>query len=233
MPTDAQKLIQSLVESAYLHDRKDSRERPPPPVVTVSRDPGAGGCEIASRLGQALGVEVWDREILEAVAERANAEPELMAKLDDRVRTGMETWIYNLFSGQNAFMASYRHHLVNVVLAIAGHGGIIIGRGAHLILANRPVFRLRVVGSDDACARRLASRGQGMDYDAALAEVGKIKKEREDFMRDAFQRDVDESVRFDLVLNTDKYDDRWDEVTDLVLSAIRLSGVFPVHGGGE
>lgn len=229
MPADVQKLIQSLVKSQHLQAQRDTR-RPHRTVVTISRDAGAGGGEIASRLAHAFGVDIWDREILDAVAEKAHSDPGLMARLDDRVRTGRETWIYSLLSGQNAFMTSYRHHLVNVALAIAEQGGVIIGRGVHLILANRPVFRLRITGSPDLCAKRLMER-ERIDYEAALAKVKRVNKEREDFVRNAFRQRLDESARFDLIVNTDKYGQRWDELSEVLVRAIRLTGLDDPSGG--
>lgn len=224
MPTNVQEIIQSLVRSSYLHDQADARRPPTKPVVTISRDLGAGGSEIARRIAAALGIDVWDRAILDAIAESAKSDPELMAKLDDKVGTGKDTWIYNLLSGQNAFMSSYRHHLVNVVLALAQQGGVIIGRGAHLILANRPAFRLRIVGSLDACARRLSAR-ESMDFEKAKSEVKRVNKERDQFLQSAFRHHLDESERFDLIVNTDRFNDRWDEVVGLILNAVELTGL--------
>ena len=221
MPTDVQELIQSLVRSERLYGQRDAKRKPEKPVVTVSRDLGAGGGEIARRLSGALGIEIWDRQILDAVAESAKSSPELMSKLDDKIKTGKDTWIYNLLSGQNAFLTSYRHHLVNVMLALSQLGGIVIGRGGHLILANRPIFRLRVVGSPASCARRVADR-QEMDFDTSLSEVKRVNKEREQFLWSAFRRHLNEPEYFDLIVNTDHFNDRWDEITELILNAMKL-----------
>ncbi len=230
MPADIQELIQSLVRSEYQHERKDSREAPTPPLVTISRDHGSGGCEIARRLAKALNIPIWDREILDAIAHAANSDPELMAQLDDKIKTRKDTWIYNLLSGQNAFIASYRHHLVNVALALAQRGGVIIGRGVHLILANRPVFRLRVVGSLDTCARRVMASEQ-LDYERAIERVKQVNKERDQFLWDTFHHHLDESACFDLIINTDKFDDRWDDTAEQLLRTIRLTGLDGRGGG--
>ncbi|SCZ62971.1 cytidylate kinase-like family protein [Thiohalomonas denitrificans] len=221
MPTDVQELIQNLILSEHRYDQRKPGQGPEKSVVTISRSYGAGGEQIAERLSAALGVEVWDRAILDAVAESAKSSPELMAKLDDRVETGKATWIYNFLTGQKAFLASYRYHLVKVVLALSQRGGIIVGRGSHLILANRRVFRLRVVGSPERSARRISVR-QEMDFNASLAEVVRVNKEREQFLWKAFGHHVNEPERFDLIVNTDHFDDRWDEITELVLNAIHL-----------
>src|SRR5690606_1406924 len=120
-------------------------------------------------------------------------------------------------SGQNTFLASYRHHLFDVLLCIAQEGGVVVGRGAHIVLANREAFRLRVVGSAECCAARVAAR-EGIDTAAALARVRQTNKERDEFTYKLVRHHLTEAETFDLVLNTDKLDD-WDAATELVIAA--------------
>lgn len=223
MAIDAQKLIQSLVRSEYLKGQQDKPGRARP-VVTLSRDLGAGGGEVARRLGERLKVEVWDRRLLDAVAESTQVSAELLGELDERMRSRKDSWIYNLLSGQSAFLTTYRHHLVNVSLALAQTGGVIVGRGVHLILANRKVFRVRLVGSENACATRVAAR-EGIPPEQALERVRAVNRERDQFLQSTFGHRLDEAVRFDLVLNTDKFDAHWDTVTDLVIAGMKAAGL--------
>jgi cytidylate kinase len=225
---DAQKLIQSLVRSEYLKGRQDKPGQARP-VVTLSRDLGAGGAEVARLLGARLKVEVWDRRLLDAVAESTQVSAELLSQLDERVRSRKDSWIYNLLSNQSAFMTTYRHHLVNVSLALAQTGGIIVGRGVHLILANRPVFRVRLVGSEGACAARVAAR-DGITPEAAVERVRTVNSERDNFLQTAFGHRLEEAARFDLVLNTDKFGARWDSVTDLIVAGMKAVEL-PVSAG--
>jgi len=220
--TEAHKLIQGLVRSLSLHAAKDNLRREHL-TITLSRDHAAGGCEIARRLGTRLGLQVWDSEILRQVAEAAHVEPELMAELDEKVRHRKDAWFYNFLSGKNAYVTSYRYHLVNVVLAIHEQGGIILGRGAHLILANRPIFRLRIAGSEDVCAHRLAERADVSEGEAR-AEVRRINRERAAFLENDFGQKLDDASRFDLVVNTDRYGEHWEQITDLILAAMAIQG---------
>jgi hypothetical protein len=220
---DAQKLIQSLVRSEYLKGQQDKPGQSRP-VVTLSRDLGAGGAEVARRLGERLKVEVWDRRLLDAVAESTQVSAELLGELDERVRNRKDSWIYNLLSNQSAFLTTYRHHLVNVSLALAQTGGVIVGRGVHLILANRRAFRVRLVGSEEVCADRVAAR-DGSTAEAALQRVRAVNRERDDFLQSTFGHHLDEAVRFDLVLNTDKFGSHWDRVTDLIISGMKSAGL--------
>lgn len=223
---DIQKVIQTLIASEYYPRGKKRSEADYRPVVTVSRDLGSGGSEIAERLAARLGVPGYDREILDAVAERAKVDREFMARLDERTRDVRDSWLFGLLSGQSSFLSSYRHHLFDVLLCIVQEGGVIVGRGAHIVLANREVFRLRVVGSEEVCAKRIAAR-DGIDLQAARARVRQVNKERDDFTYKLVNHHLTEAHTFDLVLNTDKLDD-WDAAAEFILSAMRVMG-FNIH----
>lgn len=219
---DIQKVIQTLITSEYYGARKKRSEVGYRPVVTISRDLGSGGAEIARRLADRLGVMLYDRQLLDAIAERAKVDRELMARLDERARNVRDSWLFGLLSGQNTFLASYRHHLFDVLLCIAQEGGVVVGRGAHIVLANREAFRLRVVGSAECCAARVAAR-EGIDTAAALARVRQTNKERDEFTYKLVRHHLTEAETFDLVLNTDKLDD-WDAATELVIAAMGAMG---------
>lgn len=219
---DIQKVIQTLIASEYYGARKKRSEVGYRPVVTISRDFGSGGFEIARRLAERLGVMLYDRQLLDAIAERAKVDREFMARLDERTRDVRDNWLFGLLSGQSTFLSSYRHHLFDVLLCIAGEGGVVVGRGAHIVLANREVFRLRVVGSEERCAARIAAR-EGIDMAAALERVRQVNKERDEFTFKLVRHHLSEAETFDLVLNTDKLDD-WDAATDFVIAAMRAMG---------
>lgn len=225
---DPQKLIQTLIltENLRTYRRGEPHYRP---VVTLSRDAGSGGDEIAQRLAKALGVPVYDRQILDAVAEHAKVDAGLMQRLDEKGADLRDAWAYALLSGQSAHMTNYRHHLVNVVLLLATTGGIIMGRGGHVILHSRDVFRLRVVGGMQKCTERVAL-AEGLDHEAARRRVQQVNAERDSALYNLFKHHLGEAHLFDLVLNTDKLDD-WESATQLVLQAMKHMG-FRVHPHG-
>jgi len=218
---DPHKLIQTLIhtEATRTYRRDEPQYRP---VVTLSRDLGSGGEEIAQRLSAALHVPLYDRQILDAVAERAKVDPGLVARLDEKGADLRDAWIYALLSGQSAHLTNYRHHLVSVILCLAQQGGVIMGRGAHVILGTREVFRLRIVGSEQKCAERVAAR-EGSTLGAAREKVRQVNAERDEALFGLFKRRLSEAQLFDLVLNTDKVTD-WEAATGIVLAAMQKMG---------
>lgn len=190
-------------------------------VVTISRDYGSGGAEVAKRLAARLGVKAFDREILDAVTKDARVDRYLMERLDEKVRSSLDDWAFTTITGKSAFKEDYRRHLVNVIVGIAGSGGVIVGRGAHLILDPARAFRVRVCGSVESCAERIAQR-LGIPRQEAQSEVLRVNKERNDFVRSLFGVDTTDASRFDLVVNSDRL--KIEQVVELILSAMVLAG---------
>ena len=231
--SDLQNFIQSVVEAQMMAEQERAKHHGPGALVTVSRDFGSGGTEIARALAERLGISVYDKEILDAISEQTGVDAELLDQLDDKVARYRDGWIRSLLAGQDLFPASYRHHLVNVLLGLTGKGGVIMGRGAHLVLANRRVFRLRVIGSPLRCAERIAER-ESVPLERAEQRVQEINHQRAKFVWDMFKHRLSEGHHFDLVINTDRMDD-WEAMADLVLHAMRCAGfadLIPQSKGG-
>jgi cytidylate kinase len=227
---DEQALIHSIVNAEVIFQRHQAAARRHPPLVALSRDYGSGGAAVARLLSERLGVELYDRQILESVARESHVDAQQMSHLDDKAGIDKVTsWIRGLFSSSTAYPESYRYHLVNVILGISPNGGVIMGRGAHVILATRPAFRLRIVGSLESCAERVAAR-ENITLDAAREKVRTVNTERDDYLWNMFKRRLGDASLFDLVINTDKFTDI-EKVADLVLLAMAQSGHTIAPGG--
>lgn len=223
-PRSGEALVRAIIEAEYAY-KKDANEPAPPVVVTLYRDHGAGGEHIAQLLSQRLGIPIYDQEILERVADAAHVDKALMAELDDKVCHDKSSWVRGLFTTNTAYPASYRRYLVDVILDIAEKGGIIIGRGAHIILSDREVFRLRIVGSVQRCAERLAG-SESISVEAAREQIAEVNSEHAGFLSEMFHENPDDPSLYDLVINTDRIQDL-DAATDLILLAMMSMG-FPV-----
>ena len=218
MATDALKVVEALLK-AQMHEGPGAPAGKP--VITVSRDYGSGGREISGHLAKRLGIPVYDKELLDAVAERSGIDPKLMAQLDERTRGFWDAWISSLMSGEEMLEAKHRHHLVKVVLGIlnTGNGGVILGRGAHIILARQDVFRVRVIASPQTCAERVAAK-RAVSVDEARKLVEQVNQEREKFIWEVFKQRLNEPAAFDLTINTDRLS-KYEEVAEIIILAMQ------------
>jgi hypothetical protein len=197
-----------------------------PRVITISRDFGALGEEIAAKLGDCLGIPVHGQEILEEVAKRARTDQFYLQHLDEQGSAGVTTFLYSLITGSTATLQSYRRYLYEVVLDLARKDCILIGRGAHLILSDKRALRLRVVGSKLTCAERIA-RAEGISLPQAEHKAAEINGKRHQSIMNLFSDhfehcSLEHAANFDLVLNTDRLP--VESATAIVLLALREMG---------
>jgi cytidylate kinase len=226
MKCSAERLIEALIAVDLAQERKAAEKRASAArkatyVVTVSRGYGSLGKQVAQALADRLGVRACDRSILEEVASRANVDLELVTKLDETVRhSRIEPW-KDFFVGQSFSEERYLHHLVKVVMNISRKGGVIIGRGAHLILGPKRAFRVRIIGSPEICAQRIAERRQ-LDLDAAKKRVEIIDRQRAEYVQKLYGVDSADNSVFDLVINSDRFG--LEQIVELILKGMQLAG---------
>lgn len=214
--TTVQSAIQALLAAANVSAQEVDR-RPPKPVISISRDHGAQGRQIANALGKRLDVPVFDREILDKIAERLNTDPQTLKMLDECVARARDMWMVRLFTGVDLSEDAYRNHLVNVIFSLARSGGIILGRGANVVLSTSCALRVRVIASPETCTQRVMSR-YGISEADARQQIEAVNHNRGRFVWEMFQHRVSDASNFDLVINTDRLPAA-DQVVDMIMSA--------------
>jgi len=195
------------------------------PVVTLAADHGAGGPEIAVEIGRRLGIECFDKHLLDSAIKEAKSDPGLMRRLDEELppRPGMA--LYAAFLGINDPLEEYRRLMIRVLNGIALRGGVILGRGAHLLVRSEPMLRVRLIGSVDVCAWRLAG-GDPSKLEAKRAEAAAVNADKVAFMRKCFNVDRDDATRYDLVINTDRFADL-NVLPELIVRTLEVSAKAP------
>ena len=228
MRCNADRLIEALIATEMMEmqrqeaDKKEKRrQKAKVKVVTVSRDFGSMGKLVAQLLADTLEVRSCDRFILQQVAQRAHVDEELVRALDEHVSKINGHWWQHLLQKDAFSYEDYYHYLVKTVLSISRSGGVIVGRGANLILSENKAFRVRITGSVEQCAKRVASREQ-IDREESIELVRKINKERAEYIRMLYDADINDPSAYDLVLNSDRYDRV--QMVDLILDAMEKAG---------
>lgn len=186
------------------HWRPDVPDEPPRAraIVTLSRLPGALGDEVARRVADELGYQYFDREILQRIAESAHAREQVVASLDDKDRPMLEDWLCSLTLASYLSPYGYREHLERVLEGLARIGGaVIVGRGAHLVLAQGASLRVLVVAPLAFRVRVVAER-DGLNLAHAEKRVHEEEAERRAFLRRLFHAELADPLAFDLVVNT-------------------------------
>ncbi len=187
--------------------------------VTISRLAGSRGGEIARQLGQRLGWPVFDREILQHMAENDEYRARIYENLDERDTTWLESVLRWLLQGELR-KEDYFQRLGETVLALARQGpAVFLGRGADLILPQDRGLRVYLIAPEDDRVREYAA-GHGCDEKAAREAIRRIDNEREEFIRNHFACDPSDPTRFDLIVNVSRLDTS--QVVELLHKAVEL-----------
>ncbi|MGD0022204.1 MAG: cytidylate kinase-like family protein [Smithellaceae bacterium] len=172
------------------------------PVITISREPGSGGSEIARRLAKALDMDLIGAQIIQHVADSAKMSRKVIESLDEKEVSFRDTLLASLFGEYRPWPGEYLQHLTRVIGTIGVFGNIIIvGRGAGHILPPEKAFKVRIIAPLDY---RIKYFMEDRGYTKAEAEqyVVKTENNRKAFVRKYFNADVTDPKHYDIVINT-------------------------------
>ncbi len=228
MRCNADRVVEALIAVELTHMRHEEEARQQqlitkakPLVVTVSRDYGAMGGDVAQLLADTLEVRCCNRFILQEVARRAHVDEKLVKALDEHVSKIDGHWWQHLLHKETFSYEDYYHYLVKTVLSISRTGGVILGRGANYILGKGRSFRVRITGSPDKCAERISEREQ-IDIEQAHKRIQEVNNERAVYVRKLYDADITDASNYDLVLNSDRYDPV--QLVELILEGMGHAG---------
>jgi cytidylate kinase len=182
-------------------------------VLTVEREYGSGGGEIAGVLAQRLGWKLWDQALTNEIArqmecdcrvveERAEKRDPLFHRLLMAFMRGSHEGSLNAPRLKIADAECIREVTEQVVKEAAQCGGcVIVGRGSAYYLDDRPdAFHVFIYAPFDDKVRRLQAEGKSEREAIHLAES--VDRDREAFIRQYFKVDWPDRHRFHLMVNS-------------------------------
>lgn len=183
-----------------------TRPRLPGPWITLSRQIGSRGTELAEELSRRLGWQVFDKQILSAISRRDPARERFLSRLDEHAVGALEDYLNQLFVRDSMSHFDYIREVMRIVCMVGRQGKVIlVGRGANWLLDPRFGVRVRVVAPLEQRASRVAKR-EGMDLPSARRWVQAQDHETARFMRQTHHQNVENPLGYDLVLNLAKID---------------------------
>lgn len=209
--------------SGYLQhwkERGEARARQAKPTFTIaiSRQSGARGTTTARALGERLGWAVYDRELVEQIAQDMKLQASLLEEVDEKKVGWLQEFMESFSSAPVANNFAYVHRLVKTIASLVAHGDcVLVGRGVAHILPVETTLRVRLVAP---VAWRVAamSRKLGVSEEEAAVKVAAIDRQRIQFVREYFNKDTTDPSLYDLVLNTERFS--VEQCVDLIVEAL-------------
>lgn len=198
------------------------------PVITISRAAGARGNSIAEALVKRLESDktvprnrpwtLFNQNLIQHVIE----EHHLPEKTEDYFPEDKPDEINSFVAEVLGLHRGVYNTMVKTAetirrIAKAGNA-VIVGRGANLIAADLPgSLHIRLVGSESFRIHHFAKHFN-LSEDKAANEVKRLDRARKRYIKSHFDKDIEDAVQYDLVLNTDPFTN--DQAVDVLVTAL-------------
>jgi cytidylate kinase len=191
-------------------------------VVSVSRQVGTAGEEVARSVASKLQFRYIDYQVIQDAARDAGVSPETMSEAEHtpslmtRVLEALAhtpsmpaaAWAEPVALTASPLYTSvdYRGFVEHVIRDVAEQGEcVIVGHAAQVILRGRlDTVRVLVTGSTEFRARRIMA-GMGVDEKAALKTVERTDHERNEYFRRFYDTGWLSPCTYDICINTDHF----------------------------
>jgi Cytidylate kinase-like family len=182
-------------------------------IITVEREYGCGGGEIALQLSARLGWKLWDHQLTEEIARLAQCSKAAVECREER----NDPLYYRLFKSflRGSFEGSINAHKLKmvdseciirfterIVLHAASAGNcVIVGRGSQHFLQNHPdTLRVFLYAPRDDKIRRVIARGKTQKEAEEL--VDSVDRDRVEFIQKYFHVEWPTRWLYHIMVNT-------------------------------
>lgn len=182
-------------------------------IITVEREYGCGGGEIAQLLAERLGWKLWDHLLTEEIARLADCPKAVVEVREER----NDPLYYRLFKSflrgsYEGSINAYKLKMVDsecilklterVVRQAASSGScVIVGRGSQYFLENRTdTLRVFLYAPRDEKVRRVIGRGKSDKEAQELVDT--VDRDRVDFIQKYFHVEWPTRAMYHIMLNT-------------------------------
>lgn len=170
-------------------------------IVAIGREYGSGGHEIAEKLAERLGLKLYDRNILEDIANHMNLPTEQLEKFEEKPR---KPFLSRTVKGHsNSFEENLAEMQFKYLLKKAeeGESFVVVGRCAEFVLKDYNVIPIFVTGHKEEKIERIMRLYQ-LDRNEAISKMKRHDLHRKQYHNKYSERKWGDSRGYDLCINS-------------------------------
>lgn len=185
-------------------------------IITISRMFGSGGSDVAARVARALGWSLLDNAVVDEVADRLGVSRSEVKSMEERVPSLAERIASSLALSapelavpvdDAPMMETAETRIVGVTQrvieeAVQGGNAVLVGRGAQALLADRADALHVFCYAPRPFLVEYAIAHRGVSPDRAEAEVDKMNKQREQYVKRHWDRNWRSLENYHLCVDT-------------------------------
>ena len=172
------------------------------PFITISRDPGSGGKPIAKMTADRLRFRFYNESILKDIAKSAKLRQSVLKEIDEKSRDMITDFTHGLFNPEYVSDITYLQHLIKAILSVAYKGNVVIlDHGSNFITPLESGLHVRIIAPYKVRLQR-AIEYEGHPLDQAKTIIKEHERDRRQFVKQYFKKDINDLDYFDLIINT-------------------------------
>lgn len=205
--------------SAFLHDGADAasfadasaaqgmQQDSFPLVITIARTHGSGGHEIGMKVSERLGIKFYDKELIQATAQKTGMTADKISDLEQRYSLRHASRDGEIFEAQS-----------QIIRDASRESCVIIGRCADYVLRNRPYCLNIFARCDEDYAVTMIRNKDNLSEEQAREVIRLKNNTREKHYNHYTGRKWQDPDHYDLVINTAKIG--IESAVDIVCNAV-------------
>jgi cytidylate kinase len=186
-------------------------------IITINRENGSGGREIARRLGEMLGLKVYDKSILEEIVQKYKLNKEDIERIKAQ-KTNLWSDFCQFYRQFSAAGNSYQNEdrkitsrelyyaEAQIMRNLASQEScIIVGRsGFHVFKDNPDALSIFIIADREARIKRIAQK-EGVDEKTAAKLIEKTDAARDNFTKTFAGTSRYDARNYDITLNVSRF----------------------------
>ncbi len=187
-------------------------------IVSIGREYGSGGHEIAVKLAQKLGLKLYDRNMLEEIAKHKNVDYEELAKYDEAPKKEILTRTVRGLSNSHEYNIANMQFEYLRKKASEGESFVVVGRCAESVLKDFEGLISVFILGDIECRIQRISRVRNMSESEARSAISRHDKTRKAYHNSHSSMKWGDARNYDITLNSSKLG--IDDAVDLIAEYI-------------
>ena len=202
MSKSIHKMIDERIKRWELEKREDKPLQETINVITISRESGSRGYDVAKKLCRETGLDLFHHEIVDAMVETSKSSRVFLETLDERGMNVVDDIVSNFVSEHHLWPDEYSKLLFKILTTIGKHGNaVVLGRGANCVLHKQNALRVRLV-APMIVRRDYIQKSLDLNKTDAQKHIVSTDANRSAFVKRYFNSDATDPANYDLILNT-------------------------------
>jgi len=170
-------------------------------IISVGREYGSGGHEIATRLAEKFNVTLYDRNMLDQLAEKNGIDAESLHKHEEMKRQGLTRTVRGYSSSVQETIAQLQFDFIRQK-AESGESFVVVGRCSENVLRGNPALISIFVRGDEEAKTERVCRLYKLNKIEAKAKMFRHDKKRKAYHNYYSKMKWGDSRGYDICINS-------------------------------